>query len=157
MADIAEKQGTEPEAGNKPAHSAAAAFKDAGVAFVLALVLLGCLAGMRMDSGASGLEITYHWPLAFGMAGAIGAFYFVADIVVWRPLDGGRTLDALIRAGRKLRLPAIAAIIGLGLFFFAQSDLRAGMTDWAAQAHWSLGKAIDLAAATRKPPNCRSK
>jgi branched-chain amino acid transport system permease protein len=40
----------------------------------------------------------------------------------------------------------MAAIIVLGLFFFAQSELRARLTDWAAQFHWSLGKTIDLAA-----------
>ena len=121
------------------------AIRDAGITFLLALALLGSLVGLRTDSADGGLEVTVHFAKAAGMAGAVAAIRFLFDIVVWRPLDGGRTLAALTGTVRRLRIPAIIAALGTGLLLFAWGGTRTALIEWASRRSWAAGTATDLA------------
>jgi branched-chain amino acid transport system permease protein len=144
MVDLAERPAAELEAPGERAHGALNAIRDAGITFLLALALLGSLVGLRTDSANGGLEITVHFAKAAGMAAAVAGVRFLFDIVVWRPLDGGRTLAALIRLIRKLRTPAILAALGLGLLLYAWGGTRTAIIEWTSRQSWLAGLLADL-------------
>ena len=144
MVDIAERPAAELAATGEDARGVGNAVRDAGITFLLALALLGSLVGLRTDSANGGLEVTVHFAKAAGMAAAVAAIRFLFDIVVWRPLDGGRTLAALTRLVRRLRTPAIVAALGTGLLLFARGGTRTAIIEWASRQSWAAGTATDL-------------
>ena len=144
MVDIAERPAAELAAPGERAHGAVNAIRDAGITFLLALALLGSLVGLRTDSANGGLEITVHFAKAAGMAAAVAGVRFLFDIVVWRPLDGGRTLAALSRLIRKLRTPAILAALGSGLLLYAWGGTRTAIIEWTSRQSWPAGLLADL-------------
>jgi branched-chain amino acid transport system permease protein len=144
MADIVERQADEAAAPAGMGQGAGNAIKDAGIAFLLALALLGSLVGLRTDSAAGGLTITVHFAAAAGMAATVAAIRFLFDIVVWRPLDGGRTRTALIRIFGRLRVPAVAAALVTGLLLYCWGGARTAIIEWASNKSWLAGKAADF-------------
>ena len=144
MVDIAERPAAELAATGEVPRGLGNAVRDAGITFLLALALLGSLVGLRTDSANGGLEVTVHFAKAAGMAGAVAAIRFLFDIVVWRPLDGGRTLAALTSTVRRLRTPAIVAALGTGLLLFAWGGTRTAIIEWASRRSWAAGTATDL-------------
>jgi branched-chain amino acid transport system permease protein len=144
MVDIAERPAAELAAPGEDARGVGNAVRDAGITFLLALALLGSLVGLRTDSANGGLEVTVHFAKAAGMAAAVAAIRFLFDIVIWRPLDGGRTLAALTSTVRRLRTPAIIAALGTGLLLFAWGGTRTVLIEWASRQSWAAGTATDL-------------
>ena len=105
MADVAERPVAKTAAGAAEARGAADAARDAGITFLLALALFGSIVGLRTDSANGGLEITTHFAKAAGLAAAVAALRFLLDILVWRPLDAGRTLAFLKQFAARAEAP----------------------------------------------------
>ncbi len=144
MLDITERPAAEQAARGGETHSAGSAIRDAAITFLLALALLGSLVGLRTDSAGGGLEITTHFALATALAAAVAGARFFMDVVVWRPLDGGRTLAAFTRILKKSRFPAILAALGTGLFLFAWGGTRTAIMEWASGKSWLAGIFADF-------------
>jgi len=146
MADVAEKAPAGVAVPGRKSQSAAAAVRDAGIAFLLGLALFGSLVGLRTDSANGGLEITTHFAKAAALAAAVAAVRFLLDIVIWRPLDGGRTLAFLTRLTAWSKRPAIAAALAAGLVLFAAGGLRSELIELASGQSWLAGTLADLIA-----------
>ncbi len=145
MLDITERRAAKQAARSGQTHSAGTAIKDAAITFLLALALSDTLIGLRTESSGGGLEITTHFALATALAAAVAGGRFFLDIVVWRPLDGGRTLAALIRWWKNGRLPAALAALAGGLYLFATSGTRTAIIEWASGKSWLAGVLADFA------------
>ena len=144
MADVAERPVAKTAAGAAEAQGAADAARDAGITFLLALALFGSIVGLRTDSANGGLEITTHFAKAAGLAAAVAALRFLLDILVWRPLDAGRTLAFLKQFAARAKLPAIVASLAAGLLLYAVGGLRTELIELASGQSWLAGTLIDL-------------
>ncbi len=144
MADAAERAPAGLEAQAAKSQGAAAALRDAGITFLLALALFGSLVGLRTESANGGLEITTHFAKAAALAAAVAAARFLLDIVIWRPLDGGRTLAFLTMFTAQAKRPAIAAALASGFLLFAAGGLRSKLIERASGQSWLAGTLVDL-------------
>ncbi len=139
MVDVAIKPETEAVAasGIPPG-----ALKDAGVAFLLALVLNVSIIGLETEIVNGSLTVTTHLLKAVAFAAAIAAARFFLDILLWR--RGADSLAAL--------MPRFSAIMrGLGAFgvmaggvLFLISGTRTTVVAEARSIYWLLGTAADL-------------
>jgi branched-chain amino acid transport system permease protein len=144
MVDVAEASAVECAKPGIAHRGMAAAARGAGIAFLLALALFGSLIGLRTETANGGLEVTAHFAKAAAFAAAVAAIRFLADILIWRPLDGGRTLALLSRSVAWIRFPAIAAALGTGLVLYSWGGLRTSLIGWAASQFWLAGTLTDL-------------
>ncbi|MBI4725025.1 MAG: high-affinity branched-chain amino acid ABC transporter permease LivM [Rhodomicrobium sp.] len=122
----------------------ASALREAGITFLLALALFGVLVGLRTDTVNGELVITTHFVKAVTFAGVVAAFRFLSDALIWRPLDGGRTLALLSRLSVKAWRPALIAGLAAGLVLYAIGGLRTDIVEWAGDQAWLAGILADL-------------
>jgi branched-chain amino acid transport system permease protein len=144
MADAAERVAAESTGRKSLSGNVGAAARDAGVTFLLALALLGALVGLRTDTVNGVLEITAHFGKATLFAGLIAAARFLADILIWRPLDGGATAAWLSKAAAPVLRAAAFAGIAFGLVLYLTGGLRTSLIEWAAGQSWLAGTLTDL-------------
>ncbi len=134
----------EREAAGVVRQGATSAARDAGIAFLLALALFGSLVGLRTDPANGGLAVTVHLAKAVGLAAAVAAVRFLLDVLIWRPLDGGRTLAFMARFSARAKLPAIAAALAIGAALYATGGLRTSLIERASSQSWLAGTLTDL-------------
>ncbi|MGO9546638.1 MAG: high-affinity branched-chain amino acid ABC transporter permease LivM [Rhodomicrobium sp.] len=120
---------------------AASALREAGIAFLIAMALFGSLVGLRTEGG---LEVSTHFALALALAVSVTLLRLLFDVLIWRPLDGGRTLRFLTKFWAGARLPALIAALFAGLVLFASSGLRTELITLAENEFWLAGTLTDL-------------
>jgi branched-chain amino acid transport system permease protein len=124
----------------------AAAFKEAGIAFLVALALFGSLVGLKTEAAEGGLVIATHFGTAVALAAAVAVGRLLLDIFVWRRLRDGEGLAAILPAAAPIARAAAVAGLAAGLILFAAPGLRAKLIASAAGASWVLGAFADLVA-----------
>jgi branched-chain amino acid transport system permease protein len=144
MEEAVERHKGEFEARASGVPGPAAALRDAGATFLLAFALLGSLVGLRTDTVNGVMEISTHFAKAALMAALVTAARLLMDVLVWRPVDGGRTLALLqITAAPALKIAAAAAI-ATGAALYLDGGLRTDIVSAAADHSWLLGTLTDL-------------
>jgi branched-chain amino acid transport system permease protein len=111
------------------------------ITFLVALALTGSLIGFKTEGG---LELSYHFGKAILFAAAIAFARFLADILIWHPVDGGRTAAALAGLARRARRPLIVISLLAGFALYAASGLRTALIEGAASVSWLAGIVTDL-------------
>jgi branched-chain amino acid transport system permease protein len=144
MTDTAKPEAASPAAPIAGVRIPAAALKEAGITFLVAIALFGPLIGLKTEAADGGLQIATHFGKALALASAVAAGRLLLDILVWRRLGDGEGLAALFPAARPVTRMAAGAALSLGLVLFFVPGLRADLISQAASQNWALGTATDL-------------
>src|SRR5271165_1291180 len=142
MTDTAAVPSDVPAAGRAAARTPLVlALREGAIAFALAMALFGSLVGFKTEGG---LELTYHFGKAALLAAAVGGARFLADIIFWRPADGGRRAAAIMGFLRRLKWPAVFGSLIAGFLLYAIGGLRSDLIASAAGVSWLVGILTDL-------------
>ncbi|WKW51596.1 high-affinity branched-chain amino acid ABC transporter permease LivM [Rhodomicrobium lacus] len=118
--------------------------KDAGITFVIALLLFGSIVGLRTETVNGVLILLPQFGKALALATAVAVGRLLLDVFIWRRMKDGRTFASLVPSALPILKIAGAVGVTFGLALYSIPGFRTSLVAGAGSGHPALGAVTDL-------------